>query len=443
MIATTNVFGQKDTLKVMTYNVLYYGNGCQGPNGKYHEYFKTIVKYTNPDIVSLVKLASIPVSEHDKYATAPLGFADSIIKYAMNSAFPDRYAYCPFTNEAKSTNIVLLVYDKHKLGYAGMVSSYVNIIDFNTYKLYYKDPNLEKTHDTTFLYLTLNHDKSGDEFEQVRTNQISGEQNEIRKHFSHLPNMINLGDFNVRTSKEPFYQLLTAGSDTSYRFYDPVFVPDHSLSYPAEWDHEAAYSPYFTTSTRASADIPNSCGSGGGAKCWYDHIFLSKWILNNSNYIDYIPHSYKTIGNDGNHFKMSINNSNINKNNSVPPDMIEALYQMSNKYPVMLSLEVSYNTNGVSPKDPEIFNVPIVYKAEVKASENQTDGKLNLIFDKGLIGQEMTVECFDTNGASCMKKDFVVKNNEMEFKFKPKQGTYLVQLRTSHNIVSEFNIVRK
>ena len=31
-----------DTLRVMAYNVLYYGNGCQGPNSNYHGYLKNI-----------------------------------------------------------------------------------------------------------------------------------------------------------------------------------------------------------------------------------------------------------------------------------------------------------------------------------------------------------------------------------------------------------------
>lgn len=156
---------QKDTLRVMAYNVLYYGNGCQGPNGNYHNYMKKIVSYANPDIFSMEKMAAIPVSHGDKYATAPYGFADSILEFALNAAFPGRYAYCPFTNNARGNNMAVLFYDKQKLGFVSIVSSYANITDFNTYKLYYKDPNLSSTHDTTFLYVLPTHDLSGDENE--------------------------------------------------------------------------------------------------------------------------------------------------------------------------------------------------------------------------------------------------------------------------------------
>ncbi|NDC40260.1 MAG: hypothetical protein EBZ77_01730, partial [Chitinophagia bacterium] len=277
------VIAAPDTLRVMAYNVLYYGSGCQGPNDKLHGYFKTIVGYTNPDIISLEKMASPKLTPSDPYGTAPYGFADSILQFAVNAAFPDRYAYAPFTNDAKTNNVALLLYDKRKLGFVSMVCSYVNVTDFNTYKLYYKDPNLARTHDTTFLYLTLNHDKSGDEFENVRTSQIMGNMEAMKQHFKSLPNYISLGDFNSRGADEGFYQLLTAGDDSAFRVYDPPFFPDRKLTYPAHWDHEGPYSAYFTTSTRESAVVPNNCGSGGGGKNWYDHIFISKWLIDNSN----------------------------------------------------------------------------------------------------------------------------------------------------------------
>ena len=34
LIYSVSLIARTDTLRVMTYNVLYYGNGCQGPKGK-------------------------------------------------------------------------------------------------------------------------------------------------------------------------------------------------------------------------------------------------------------------------------------------------------------------------------------------------------------------------------------------------------------------------
>lgn len=427
---------QTDTLRVMGYNVLYYGSGCQGPNGYYHNYLKTIAGYVNPDIISLEKMASVPLSADDKYGTAPLGFADSILTYALNAAFPGRYAYCPFTNGAKANNMCMLFYDKNKLGFVNITSSYANITDFNTYKLYYKDATLATTHDTIFLYVTLNHDKSGDENVQVRGQQIEQEMYYIKKHFSHLPNMINIGDFNVRGCMESCYQTITACPDTNYVFYDPPFFPDHDLSYPVDWDHEPKFAAYFTTSTRESDEAPNPCGSGGGAKNWYDHIFLSSWIINGVNRIRYIPHSYRTIGNDGHRFRVSINNNNTYPNQSTPPDVINALYHMSNKYPVMACLAVDKSKSNVRPADPEIISGTTYYKEQILL-DSAVSGRLFLHVPSSLLGQEVTVECIDAAGNLKMKRGFKLASTQMMVKCKLQPGSYRAQFYTAHNFISD------
>ncbi len=434
-------FAQKDTLRVMAYNSLYYGNGCQGPNGTYHRYFKTIVAYTSPDIVSLEKMASIKLSADDKYGTAPVGFADSIVQYALDAAFPGRYAYCPYTNVAKTNNMSVIFYDQRKLGFISIVASYSNITDFNTYKLYYKDPNLARTYDTTFLYVIPNHDLSGDENEMVRGIQIREVMRHTKEHFSYLPNMISIGDFNVRSSDESFYQLLTNPDDTNFRFFDPPFFPDHKLKYPANWNHNPDFASYFTTSTRETVGVPNACGTDGGGKNWYDHIFLSPWIVNNANYIKYIPNSYRTIGNDGQRLKVSINNNTTHINTSAPAEVIEALYQMSNKYPVMADLEVTSNTNGISPADPEIAGVNVAYKEDISIT-NPVGNKFIIHFSKNMIGQEITVECFD-KAESKMKKKLTIKADEMHIKCDLNAGEYNLKITGHHNIIAEMKIIKE
>jgi hypothetical protein len=433
---TNNSFAGTDTLRVMAYNVLYYGNGCQGPNQLYHDYLKTIVGYANPDILSLEKMASIPVSREDKFGTAPFGFEDSILNNSLNVAFPGRYAYCPLVNTARSSSMSMLFYDQRKLGYICITCSYANITDFTTYKFYYKSPDLAVTHDTTFLYVIPIHTRSGDDNERVRGVQIGEAMKYIREHFVALPNMIKLGDFNSRNSEEPFYKLLTANNDSNFQFFDPPFFPDKKLKYPADWDHNAEFSGYMTTSTRESADIPNSCGTGGGAKNWYDHIFLSSSIIHHTNRIRYIPNSYKTIGNDGQRFGISINNRNAHQNASAPDNVIEALYQMSNKYPVMLSIEVA--TDSILRKDREIEKNAgkVFYKNEVSVTGPVND-ILTLYFPGDMLGQDITMTIADEVGNIRVKKKFKVQETKVETACKVPNGDYILRLVGHHNLVAE------
>lgn len=440
--AALQATAQTDTLRVMTYNVLYYGSGCQGPNDKYHGYFKKIIGFTNPDLLGIVKTASPKLTPNDPNGTAPYGFADSILNYAMNAAFPGRYAFCPFTNEAHTNNTCILFYDTRKLGFVSMVCSYVNITDFNTWKLYYKDPALEKTRDTTFLYVTLNHDKSGDEFEQVRANQITGCMAEVRKHFSQMPNYINMGDYNLRGADEPCYQHLTQHADSGFRVYDPPFFPDRKLKYPAHWDHEPMYSAFFTTSTRESTVVPNPCGTGGGGKNWYDHIFLSHWLLDGRNYIRYLPYSYRTIGNDGQRFRVSIMNKNAHENTSAPSDVIEALYQMSNKYPVMVDLLVTSNTSGNSPVDPE-QPVPYSLSKEEVSVDSLIQDELVVHFPASFQAQEVTIIVTDSKGEEVLNKKFTIKRTESSFRIRQEPGIYTVTIRGKHNLILQTKAEKK
>jgi hypothetical protein len=228
----------------------------------------------------------------------------------------------------------------------------VNISDFDLYKLYYNDPNLSITRDTTFLYVVVNHTQSGSS-STSRDQQVTVEMQTLRNKFSSFPNLINMGDFNTRNSLEAGYQSIISSVDSSTMMSDPPFFPDRKVTYPANWDVSPyLFEPYLTTSTRLSASIPNSCGTSGGANSWYDHIFISSWLTGGSNYVQYLPGSYQTIGNDGNRLGVDVNSASPVANGSVPAAVADALFQFSNKYPVSIRLVVKANRNANSLTDP-------------------------------------------------------------------------------------------
>jgi hypothetical protein len=342
-----NTIDATDTLKVVAYNVLNYGDGCQGTLHTLNGYFKTIIQYAQPDLLSCEKMDAFSPA-----ASGVANLANVITDSALNVVFPNRFAFATPTNTAGDIAMSCLFYNKQKLTYIKTETLVVNISDFDMYKLYYNDPNLAITHDTTFLYVVVNHTQSGSS-STARDQQVTQEMQVLRNKFAYFPNLINMGDFNVHASTETGYQSIIANSDTNTMMSDPSFYPDRINNYPADWDNNpSSFKSFLTTSTRLSASIPNSCGTDGGAKSWYDHIFISPWLVKGSDFISYIPNSYQTIGNDGNRLGVDINSASPVINTSAPSAVINALFQMSNKYPITIKLLVKANRNASSPVDP-------------------------------------------------------------------------------------------
>jgi len=342
-----NTVDKTDTLKVMAYNVLSYGDLCQGSTSTLNGYFKTIIQYAQPDLLSCEKMNAFSLS-----SSLPNNLADNIRDSVLNTVFPGRFAIATPTNTADGSNMSVLFYNKQKLTYVKTEVLYPYITDFDLYKLYYNDPNLAITHDTTYLYVVVNHTQSGTP-STTRDMQVSTYMATLRAKFAYFPNLINMGDFNTANSYEAGYQSVITSTDTSKQMSDPPFYPDQTVKYPAEWeDNSSAYAAELTTTTRALATVPNSCGTSGGAKSWYDHIFISPWLVKGSNYISYIPNSYNTIGNDGKRIGVDINSTTPQVNTSAPAAVINALWQFSNKYPVSIKLLIKANRNAYSIADP-------------------------------------------------------------------------------------------
>jgi len=422
----------QDTLRVMTYNVLHYGDGCQGTNSFLHSNLKTIVQYKSPDVLGMVKVQTIKLSSTDFAGVSPVGFADSILVNGFNTAYPNRYDHCPVVNISNDADgdMDLLFFDKKKLGFVSVTSLCGLEEDFNLYKLYYKDPDLATTKDSTFLYFILNHTVSGSSSNE-RDTQDTLVIKSLKKRFSHLPNVISMGDFNTHSSYEPGYQLLTASADTSFVFSDPPYFPDKKLSYPSDWQTDAGtYSSYLNTSTRETT-LPNACGTTDGAKGWYLHILISSWLTKNKDYIKYVPNSYTTIGNDGRREGISINDSiNAIKNTSVPAAVLNALFQLSDKYPVMVKLAVTHNTSGISPPDPVLNTVTEVHSTDVTISiNNPVDTNAVLHFPPALLGDQAFVEWRDLTGRLLKKDDFTVNQSQMTTSADLMPGVYILMLQ--------------
>ena len=408
---------QNDTLKVMTYNVLNYGDACQGANSTMRNYLKNIISFTQPDILGLVKMSTIKRFPSDFNGNLPVDFCDSMVQQVLNPAGNISYNYCQYTNEARGGDMNVFFYNKNKLVNIYTKVLTINVNDFDLYKFYYNDPGLSLSHDTTYLYVVLFHVQSGSDA-TIRNTQLTSMYNAIKGRFSSLPNMIMMGDFNLRNSSETGYNQLVTSTDTTYKFSDPPFSIDGTFSYPATWQGSPMFSAYFTTSTRIDLIHPNSCGTDGGAKDWYDHILFSPWMVNGKNYMSYVPHSYQTIGNDGKRFSVAVNDSVANvKNMSAPSDVINSIFQLSNKYPVMAKFAVRSNTTGISPIDPDNTNTGIAtlpFDENDISITNPSGNILHIRLNEKLSGKILCMTIQDLTGKEFFNTAFQTASSPVE-----------------------------
>ena len=323
-----------DTVSVVTYNINNYGaastKSCplEGSPLK-NNYLRTILSYLNaPDIVAFEKMSGTP----KKLAS------DSIKKSIMDSVCPNCYASVNYTNVSGYKKVNTLFYKTAKFGYLGTTSIYTadnGISDINLHKLYYKSPLLATTHDTIYLNVIVVHDASGASSALQRGTEIGGAMSWIAANVKTAGNYIFMGDFNTQNSSEACFQAMINPKDTTVRFYDP---PNQL----GDWaGMSASFANYLTQSTRTSD--PGDCASTNSMLTRFDHILCTNPIMNGINNIKYIHGTFKVVGQDGLHTGMALIDAPTNV--SVPSDVLNALYMMSEHLPVQLKLAISKQTS--------------------------------------------------------------------------------------------------
>jgi endonuclease/exonuclease/phosphatase family metal-dependent hydrolase len=319
--------GPERNIRLMTYNVLRYGDDCQGPAAKLGRYLTTIVEYARPDILALVKVG-VPGR------IAPVRFEEQVEK-TLNAAARVQYATCPVTNRADGDDVQMLFYNAALFRFISVEAMISLRTDFDMYRL----RPVKATDEAHDLYLVVIHTESGDN-SKGRDKELKSLADALNSRFPKGGNVVIMGDFNLRSTAEAGYKALTQKGDAATRFADPPFALDGTLSYPADWaKNPEDYAAFLTTSTREREDQPNRCGTGGGARLWFDRILLSPVMTSGKGQYNYVKGSYQTVGNDGQRLGRSANSASP-ENHSVPKEVSEAIYQFSNKYPVMLELEM-------------------------------------------------------------------------------------------------------
>jgi hypothetical protein len=364
----------QDTMKVMVYNLLQYPSASSytTKNG----YLDTIVNYIRPQILGVNEL------------NPPASNADLILNQVLKTRLSPSFTRAVFSSTGSSPVANMLYYDSAYFRMKAQYSIPTSVREVNAYVLYYNDPTLAQSQDTTFLTIVLAHLKAGgtssDSSDRVNMSQA------ITNWLNARPvpgNYIVMGDFNVYSSQEGCFQELL-NANAGVRMYDPV-------NQLGDWNNNTAFANWFTQSTRTTAE-PDG-GSNGGMDDRLDHLLINEGIRDNLQRVRYLPNSFTIVGQDGIRFNQSINNPT---NTAVPSSVAIALYGMSDHLPITASLLF---TPSIVSVDKELQGA---YTYDLYP--NPVSGYLYLKKIKGTSTEEISFEITDVAGRIVLKENQAV-----------------------------------
>lgn len=321
LLLETALSGQ-ETITVMQYNLLEYGNyqsgfaDCYETNNntqRKDECIRTLMDYVKPDILTVCEF----------------GATQALLDNFMRHNLPDYWQSDDIINYAHSNIINHIFYDSRKMALKKHVALRTNPRDTDVYELYMKTPSLVAG-DTIKLVCIVAHPKAGMNYQSERRALMQVAMDYVNTHYAD-DNVLIMGDFNMYRASETGYQLLTRTySNPNVLFVDPLA----NAGGVGEWNSNIQFAPFHTQSTRRYSD---ECFSSGGLDDRFDFILMSDEIYMGFNRIKYLNESFHAVGNDGRHFDQSIDQ---NGNDAVPPVVAEALFDGSDHLPVTLKLSV-------------------------------------------------------------------------------------------------------
>ena len=311
----------QDTLKIMQYNLLYYGKNvydCNSTNNNIdnkNTNLRTILAYAKPDIFC--------VNEMD----ASLSDVDYLMDNVLNI---DGISSWKHANISGSYSINMIYYNSDIFELMSQASINASPRQTNVYHMKHITSNTEFT-------VFVAHLKAGSQASD-EDDKAAATQNVMNYIASQGPgNYLFEGDLNLYTSASQAFQNLVNPANTNLAFQDPA-------NRVGDWSNNYNFSDVHTQSTHTSGD----CFVTGGMDDRFDFILASKDIMEGNNEIKYLASSYETIGQDGNHY----NNALIDgTNNAAPSNVINALYNTSDHLPV--SMEMVF---GLSSAPITLFN---------------------------------------------------------------------------------------
>ncbi|MCD4696541.1 MAG: T9SS type A sorting domain-containing protein [Bacteroidales bacterium] len=399
----------QDTIRLMHYNLLNYGNywnNCTSSNNNVedkNEYLKTIVDYVQPDILTVNEISD------DSY------YHQLILTEALNTGGINYFAKTNLPNYSNSPIMNQVYYNTQKFNLVSNTAIQTNYRDIDIVNFSINDPG---NGDDIFLFCAVAHLKASQGYEEER----GYEANQLMNYLNNAGatgNYTFSGDFNVYTASEPAIQNLLFYPNEDIRFYDPI-------NQLGSWNNNNYYAAVHTQSTHVSS----SCAAGGGMDDRFDFILISDEIKDGTDKIQLLEGSYQAVGQDGQHYNQSLLSAPTNT--SVPDDVLNALYNMSDHLPVVIDLVVGDETGYVRNTET---NFDIVFN-------NPVNGQLNVLIKTGQpsyfqldLTNPFGQLIFTRNLNITDQTEISVRTNNL------KEGFYLLKLANEKGMITTHKII--
>lgn len=359
----------QSNLKMMQYNLMYYTNnsgvsGCTPATNNLDtkdSCLRTIFHHVTPDVFCVCEVGSNET------------YVDRILNNVININGIDRYRRGPLTHYSGGTIANMIYYDSEKLTLCDSYYITTQYRDINGYKMHVNGSMYNG--DSTFITFWIMHLKAG-QYESAQTARHTQTQRLMERiSSSGMPgNYIVSGDFNIYRDSEPAYQEMVNYTNSLYRLYDPI---DRA----GDWNNNGEFADIHTQSTHSFES--SGCFSTGGLDDRFDFILVSPYVYYGSYGVQVLPETYYALGQDGEHF----NNSLIQpQNNSLPQELLTALYRQSDHLPVITEFAID-ETSGITEPATLCFMKAV----------NPVADKLT-IHVQSLVEDDCTFEVFSVDG---------------------------------------------
>lgn len=311
----------QDTLTVVQYNLLNYGNvtgfcsaSVNNVDAK-DNYLIRITDYLKPDIFSVNEMGKL------------VGFHDRILNNVFNREGVTRYARINVPNIANSEIVNMIYYNTDKVRFHSLAVAQSVTRDIDVVKFYYNSNSLSAG-DTVFFHCIVAHLKAGEGSSNVlaRTNMVLNTMNFLQAGYQ-PGNFLIMGDFNLYSPTEGAFTALTQAYAPSWTFMDPV-------DRVGEWHSNSSFADVHTQSTHTTG----GCWASGGMDDRFDFIMASGAIMEGTRKVRYIPGTYMALGQDGNHYNKALTDA---PSLNLQYELVQALYSNSDHLPVVMKLEIN------------------------------------------------------------------------------------------------------